>query len=174
MYPSEKQLTEQQSTSDKPRVLFVCTGNCCRSPLAEGILRSVAGDRIEVASAGVNPAGFIHPLTLAVLDRMGVRIDDLVSTGLSARSEERFDVMITLCDYAAAALPPGFQKQAVRIHFPLPDPSFHPGSEEQRELLCDSIAAQLKALAERIVSLDIGRSDKKQIQSAILELVKAP
>ncbi|HNJ05377.1 MAG TPA: arsenate reductase ArsC, partial [Leptospiraceae bacterium] len=56
----------------KPRILILCTGNSCRSHLAEGILRQAAGDFLEVASAGSKPAGFVHPLAIRAMKEIGI------------------------------------------------------------------------------------------------------
>ena len=58
----------------KPKILILCTGNSCRSHMAEGILKAAAGDILEIHSAGSNPSGFVHPKAIAVLQEIGVDI----------------------------------------------------------------------------------------------------
>ncbi|MFM7282421.1 MAG: arsenate reductase ArsC, partial [Planctomycetia bacterium] len=71
-------------SNDKPLVLILCTGNSCRSHLAEGILRQVAGNLIEVASAGSKPAGYVHPLAIRALGEIGIDISAHTSKHLDA------------------------------------------------------------------------------------------
>ena len=74
----------------KPTVLILCTGNSCRSHMAEGILRSVAGDVLDVQSAGSDPAGYVHPLAVRALADIGIDISGNLSKHMNEfRSEER-------------------------------------------------------------------------------------
>lgn len=106
-----------------PRILFVCTGNSARSPIAEALLRHHAGDRVVVASAGVSPRDRIHPHAVRVLrDRFGIDIHDQVprSIGDVARPGDGFDRVITVCDKAREHLPSLIAPR--RVHWSVPDP----------------------------------------------------
>ncbi len=104
------------------RVLFVCTGNSSRSPMAEGLLRWHAGPRVQSASAGIRPKP-PHPDAVAVMrDLYRVDISGHRPTPVEAITRERFDYVISLCDKAREACPE-FTGRPGRIHWSLPDPA---------------------------------------------------
>jgi protein-tyrosine-phosphatase/DNA-binding transcriptional ArsR family regulator len=105
-----------------PRVLFVCTGNSGRSPMAEGLLRQRAGTWLNAASAGIRPKP-VHPDAVAVLrDRYRIDIAGHRPTPVEAAARERFDYVISLCDRAREACPP-FPGRPALLHWSLPDPA---------------------------------------------------
>jgi arsenate reductase len=114
----------------KPTVLILCTGNSCRSHMAEGILRSVAGDILDVQSAGSTPAGYVHPLAIRALNEIGIDISANRSKHLNEFRDRNVETVITVCDNANKACP-GFPGQANRHHWPFPDPAKAKGSEEE-------------------------------------------
>lgn len=102
------------------RVLFLCTGNSCRSQMAEGWLRHLAGERFEAHSAGLEAHG-LNPAAVAVMAEAGVDISGHTSDRIEAYAEHPFDVFITVCDHAAEncpITPPG----SVTLHWSFPDP----------------------------------------------------
>ena len=115
---------------DRVRVLFLCTHNSARSQMAEGLLRQLAGDRVEVHSAGTE-ATHVRPLAIRAMDEVGVNISEQESKTLDRYLHEPFDYVITVCDEANEACPffPGAQS---RLHWPFEDPSKAEGSEEER------------------------------------------
>ena len=104
----------------KRRVLVLCTGNSARSQIVEGLLRSVAGDKIEVFSAGTHPKG-LNPLAVQAMQEIGIDISRHQSKDVSQFEGEKFDVVITVCDHAKEHCPafPG----ARMIHWSTPDPA---------------------------------------------------
>jgi protein-tyrosine-phosphatase len=86
----------------RTRVLFVCTGNAVQSQMAEALLRAIGADRFEVASAGTRPAECVHPLTMRVLERAGIKTLGSRPKSIEGFRRERFDVLITLSDEARA------------------------------------------------------------------------
>jgi arsenate reductase len=107
----------------KKKILFLCTGNAARSQMAEGLARANHGDKIDVVSAGSRPAGFVHPNAIRALAEIGIDIHDAQSKSADEFLAEPFDVVVTVCDSAAADCPnwPG----AKRIeHWPIEDPSW--------------------------------------------------
>jgi arsenate reductase len=137
------------------RVLFVCTGNCCRSQMAEAILRHVGGDRVIAASAGSQPAGYVHPLAIEAMRRMGISTDGQYSKGLDAFGEDLPEIAITVCDSAAAEVCPRLPGGAPTAHWGLPDPSFAPGSPEDRIEAALAVARQAKAWIEQLIALPL-------------------
>ena len=104
-------------SATKPLILILCTGNSCRSHLAEGILRAVAGDVIEVTSAGSKPAGYVHPLALQVMREIDIDISKHRSKHLSEFLDCPVDTVITVCGNADQACPI-FPGQVNRHHWP--------------------------------------------------------
>jgi arsenate reductase len=127
----------------KKRVLFICTGNSARSQMAEGLLRHMAGEEYDVASAGTSPKG-IHPLTIEVMKEVEVDLLGHTSKDLQRFVGETFDFVITVCDRARQHCPifPG----AEPIHWGFDDPVEAP-SERQAEAfrrVRDEIARRLR------------------------------
>jgi arsenate reductase len=114
----------------KGRVLFLCTGNSCRSQMAEGWLRHLAGDRFEVASAGTRPAG-LHPDAVLVMREAGVDIAGHRSKNVSEFLQQPFEFVITVCDSAKEACP-YFPGKVQRLHWSFPDPAASSGTYEER------------------------------------------
>ena len=121
------------------KVLFLCTGNSCRSQMAEAIVNARLGDAWEAYSAGTQPAGYVHPLALAALAEIGIP-----HQGRSKHADEYrnvpFDLVVTVCDAAAEACPvwlpapagaatPGGQGK--RVHLVFADPAKATGSEDE-------------------------------------------
>ena len=116
--------------SNKPLILILCTGNSCRSHLAEGILRAAAGDLIEVASAGSKPAGYVHPKSIEVMKEIGIDISGHTSKHLDEFLNRSVDTVITVCGNADQACPM-FPGQVNRFHWGFEDPAHATGSEEE-------------------------------------------
>ncbi len=114
----------------KERVLILCTGNSARSQMAEGFLRSLAGDRYEVYSAGTKPSK-VNPYAISAMSEVGIDISGHRSKHLSEFLGQPFDYVITVCDDAAEACPV-FPGKANRIHWSFPDPAAVQGTDEQK------------------------------------------
>lgn len=115
---------------DKPTVLILCTGNSCRSHIAEGILRTAAGSLIEVASAGSAPAGYVHPFAIRVMIEIGIDISSHRSKHMSEFITRPVETVITVCGNADQACPV-FPGQANRYHWPFDDPAKATGTEDE-------------------------------------------
>ena len=111
----------------KLRVLILCTGNSARSQMAEGLLRSIAGDRIDVFSAGSKPSR-VNPFAIQAMKERGIDISGQRSKDLSEYLNEPFDYVITVCDQATETCPI-FPGKAQRIHWSFPDPAAVQGSD---------------------------------------------
>jgi protein-tyrosine-phosphatase len=124
------------------RVLFLCTENSARSQMAEGLLRHLAGEMIEVCSAGSEPSQ-VHPYAVQVLARMGIDISHATSKHLDVFLDQTFDVVITVCDRMRECCP-AFPGKDEPIHWSLPDPvSLDVASEQERYAAFEQIAQQL-------------------------------
>jgi arsenate reductase len=115
----------------KPTVLILCTGNSCRSHLAEGLLRAAAGDLLTVASAGSKPAGYVHPLAVRVMREIGIDLSGHTSKHLNEFLAGQVETVITVCGNADQACPI-FPGQVNRHHWPFDDPAPATGTEEQK------------------------------------------
>lgn len=118
-----------QIVTKKHTVLFLCTGNSCRSQLAEAIVNSRFGDEWEAVSAGTNPTGYVHPKALQVLQEIGINHQGR-SKNVSEFRTAPFDLVITVCDSAAEECPV-WLGTGRRAHSSFPDPAKVTGSEEE-------------------------------------------
>ena len=150
--------------SEKRRILFLCTGNCFRSQMAEAILRHVDPVRFEALSAGSQSAGFVHPLVLAVLEEMHVPVIDQYSKSWNRFLHQRIDLLITVCDDAAEEVCPLWPDRPPTVHWPLPDPSFHPGSEDERLAMARRVAERLLLKIQRLAALDWQNHDAQDLR----------
>ncbi len=111
------------------KVLFLCTGNSCRSQMAEAIVNARLADTWQAFSAGTKPTGYVHPKALAALAEIGIR-----HSGRSKRADEfqdmDFDLVVTVCDSAAEECPLWLGK-GKRMHHSFPDPAKAEGTEEE-------------------------------------------
>tara|TARA_B100000475_G_scaffold195964_1_gene173081 strand:- start:128 stop:559 length:432 start_codon:yes stop_codon:yes gene_type:complete len=114
----------------KPKVLILCTGNSCRSHMAEGILRNAASELIEVASAGSNPSGYVHPKAITVLDEIGIDISSHTSKHMNDFLDQDVHTVITVCGNADQECPT-YPGQFHRHHWGFEDPAHAEGSEDE-------------------------------------------
>ena len=114
----------------KPKVLFLCTGNSCRSQMAEGLLRHHAGGRFEAASAGTSPAG-LNPLAVRAMEEIGIDISTQASKHVDSLAGQRFSHVITVCDKARESCP-AFPATTQALHWSFEDPAGAQGSDEER------------------------------------------
>lgn len=114
----------------KKRVLILCTGNCCRSQMAEALWRHHGGGSWEVFSAGSHPAGFVHPRAIEVMEEMQLDLSGQTSKSVEQFADESFDLVVTVCDRAKRACPT-FPGAARTEHWPFPDPVDAAGSNEE-------------------------------------------
>ena len=142
---------------NKPKVLFLCTGNSARSQMAEAFLRKFAGDRFDVYSAGLEPKE-INPFTIRVMDERGIDLNGQYSKDLRQFiGQMHFGYLITVCDRAAEKCPI-FPGMGERLHWSFEDPAAFEGSDQEKlarfRVIRDQIEAQIEAwLAEKNVSL---------------------
>ena len=115
----------------KRRVLILCTGNSCRSQMAEGWVRHALGERWEVASAGTHPAWGVSPLAVSVMAEAGVDISQQGPKHWSRFLDQPWDLVVTVCDHARESCPI-FPAAVEQIHVSFVDPTFAQGSEADR------------------------------------------
>ncbi|MGZ5567339.1 MAG: arsenate reductase ArsC, partial [Limisphaerales bacterium] len=142
----------------KPTVLVLCTGNSCRSHLAEGILRAAAGDILDVQSAGSNPAGYVHPLAIKVLTEISIDISKHRSKHLNEFLNQPIETVITVCGNADQACPI-FPGQVNRHHWGFYDPAKAEGTAEQKLLAFRQVRDEIGRVFEAYAA---GRKDQKK------------
>ncbi len=148
------------------RLLFLCTGNSCRSQMAEGWARFRSGGKVEAFSAGTRPQG-LHPLATRVMREAGVDISRQSSKGLEAFVGQPFDWVITVCDRASESCPVWPEAKA-RLHWSFDDPAAAVGREEERlaafRRVRDEIQRQVELFLDahagplRVPGASLGRS----------------
>lgn len=132
----------------KKRVLFLCTGNSCRSQMAEGLLRHIAGERFDAASAGTDPT-MVNPLAIEVMAEAGIDISAQRSKSVAEMEGQTFDYVITVCDNARANCPV-FPGGSNSLHWSIPDPAAVVGPHDQVLVVFrstrDSLASHIRRL----------------------------
>jgi arsenate reductase len=131
----------------KPNVLILCTGNSCRSHLAEAILRNAAGDLLEVHSAGSNPTGYVHPKAIQVMKEIDIDISGHTSKHMREFLDKKLDTVITVCGNADQACPM-FPGQANRYHWGFDDPAHAQGTNEEVLAVFRRVRDQIKLVFE--------------------------
>lgn len=126
----------------RKRALFLCTGNSCRSQMAEGFLRHMAGDRFEVFSAGIKPTQ-VNPLAIKVMAEAGVDISSHRSKSFMEFIGQKIDYVITVCDNAKQTCPI-FHGEYKKIHWDLEDPAEAQGNEQKKLVFFRKIEDQIK------------------------------
>jgi arsenate reductase (thioredoxin) len=140
----------------KPTVLILCTGNSCRSHLAEGILRAAAGDSLDVQSAGSEPAGFVHPLAIRVMKEIGIDISAHRSKHMNDFLRQPVETVITVCGNADQACPM-FPGQVNRHHWRFDDPAKAGGADEEKLAVFRRVRDEIKLVFEAYAA---GRRDE--------------
>lgn len=152
------------------RVLFICTGNACRSQMAEALLRDLDDPRFEARSAGSDPAGYIHPVAIETLRRMNVSLEGQYSKGWDEFADDENHIIITVCDHAASQPCPTWPGHPATAHWPLPDPSFVSGTEEDRVQLATQIANLLKERILKLIKLPLDRLTSEQVRTELARI----
>lgn len=140
----------------KPTVLILCTGNSCRSHLAEGVLRAAAGDMLDVRSAGSNPSGYVHPLAIKVMKEIGIDISGHRSKHMNEFLPQPVETVITVCGKADQACPM-FPGQLNRHHWGFADPAHAAGTDEEKLVVFRRVRDEIRAV---FTAYAAGRKDE--------------
>lgn len=132
------------------RVLVLCTGNSCRSIMAEALFNELGKGRYEAFSAGSQPAGHVHPESLRTLRRHGIEPGQPRSKSWDEFTDQRFELVVTVCDSAAAESCPVFLGPARKLHWSIPDPAKATGTTSDITAAFDEAFLMLK---DRIANL---------------------
>ena len=142
----------------KPTVLILCTGNSCRSHLAEGILRASAGALLNVQSAGSKPAGYVHPMAVRAIAEIGIDISSHRSKHLNEFLDKPVETVITVCGNADQACPI-FPGQVNRHHWGFEDPAHATGTDEEKMEVFRKVRDEIRGVFEAYAA---GRVDQNK------------
>ena len=133
----------------RKRALILCTGNSCRSQMAEGFVNHMLGGEWEAQSAGTSPAARVNPLAVRVMAELGVDISAQRPRHVDAMVGQRWDLVVTVCDSARETCP-FFPHQGEQIHVGFPDPAEATGSEVEQLVVFRQVR---DAIRERLVPM---------------------
>lgn len=133
----------------KKKILVLCTGNSCRSQMAEGYLRYFAKEKAEVYSAGVETHG-VNPDAIAIMQEDGIDISNHTSNNVNEYSDIDFDFVITVCDNAKERCP-YFPTRAKKFHYNFPDPAKATGTKEEITEVFRKVRDMIKAYCKQFV-----------------------
>ena len=128
-----------------PHILILCTGNSCRSHMAEGILQNALGASARVSSAGSDPSGYVHSMAIEVMREIGIDISSHTSEHMDTYLNQEVSVVITVCDHADQACPT-FPGNPARYHWPFQDPAKAEGSDEEIIVVFRRVRDQIRLI----------------------------
>jgi arsenate reductase (thioredoxin) len=137
--------------SDALTVLVLCTGNSCRSIMAEALINNLGRGRYRAWSAGSVPVGYVHPKSIETLKRHGMDPGQLRSKSWNEFAHQSFDLVITVCDHAAGESCPLFPGNPKKLHWSTPDPAKAIGSDSEIDAAFDRTFLRLKHRVEELV-----------------------
>ncbi|MCP4592904.1 MAG: arsenate reductase ArsC [bacterium] len=141
--------------------------------MAEALLRHLDAERFEALSAGSFPAGYVHPLVHAAGEEWGVPIENQHSKSWDDFADASVDVVITVCDAAAQETCPTWPGAPLSAHWPLPDPSFHPGSEEEQMQYALAVFSRLRTKIEALVRIDFDKGSPAELKAQLDRIAEA-
>lgn len=133
------------------RALILCTGNSCRSQMAEALWWYHGGDRLEAFSAGSRPAGYVHPIAVEAMREVGVDISAQESKHVNEFAGQPFDLVVTVCDHAQETCPT-FPRAKLVVHWPFDDPAEATGTAEEVLAEFRRVRDQIKETIDRHVA----------------------
>lgn len=142
--------------ADRLKILILCTGNSCRSILAEALLNHLGQGRVQAFSAGSKPAGEVHPKSLALLQSKGISTQGLRSKSWDEFGDTALDAVITVCDNAAGESCPVLMCAPVKAHWGVPDPAVATGTDEQIMKVFENSCATLESRIKALLALPEG------------------
>ena len=135
------------------KVLILCTGNSCRSQMGDGWLKHLAGDRIEVYSAGTHPEP-VNPYAVKVMKSSGIDISNYNSNLIDDYIDEAFDFVITVCDNAKERCP-HFPNSSIKIHHSFIDPASAKGTDAEITLVYETVRDQIRDFLIKFIDQNI-------------------
>jgi arsenate reductase len=152
------------------KILYICTHNRCRSILSEAVTNQFGQGRLVAKSAGSQPAGEVHPLSLKYLAESGINTDGLQSQSWNEFEDFSPDIVITVCDSAAGESCPIWFGASVKVHWGLSDPSKLTGSEAELAAAFNQTILSIRQRVEQLLTIDIDVNDKVALTAALEKL----
>jgi arsenate reductase len=151
------------------KILYICTHNRCRSILSEAITNHLSKGKILAKSAGSQPAGQVHPLSLMHLQQVGISTDYLACQSWHELENFAPDVVITVCDSAAKEPCPLWFGDAMRVHWSLADPSKCAGTHDEISQAFNSTIKEISSRVQQLLSLQDKWFDPQALQAALVK-----
>lgn len=152
------------------KILYICTHNRCRSILSEAITNQLAGDILEAKSAGSQPAGEVHPLSIYYLNQQGFSTQGLTSQSWDDFADFAPDLVITVCDSAANETCPVYFGDSVQVHWGLSDPSKIEGDTETQALAFMACIDEITTRVNQIKNIALKKPNQAELRSALAAL----
>ena len=149
------------------KILFLCTANSCRSILCEAVFNHLAPEGMKAYSAGSQPKGEVHPLSLNTLEKVGISTAGLFSKSSDVHVNLAPDFVTTVCDKAAGEACPVFFGPATKANWGLADPSEYQGTEEEIEAAFEATLEQIKTRIEAFLALPLSRLSAEQLKAEL-------
>lgn len=150
-------------------ILFLCTGNSCRSILAEATFNALAPAGMHALSAGSNPAGYVHPRSIALLQREGISCEGCFSKSWNDLPVTP-DIVISVCGSAAGETCPAYLGNAMRAHWGVEDPAHATGTDEEIDAAFMTAYRILRARIEAFLALPHETPDTAQLQAELIRI----
>ena len=154
----------------KMKILFICTHNRCRSILSEAIANHQNDDRLQAASAGSQPVGEVHPLSVKYLAEAGISTEGLQSQSWDDLESFEPDVVVTVCDSAAGEACPVWFGKSIKLHWGLEDPSKVQGTEAEIKAEFLKCMALIEERMQAILALDLDNLKGEALKAELLKL----
>ncbi|MCM2460315.1 arsenate reductase ArsC [Pseudomonas sp. CG7] len=149
------------------KILFLCTANSCRSILCEAMFNHLAPTEMQAYSAGSQPKGEVHPLSLKTLNKAGISTAGLYSKSSDVHVNLAPDFVITVCDKAAGEACPVFFGPATKAHWGLADPSEYQGTQEEMEAAFEATLEQIRTRIEAFLALPLKQLSAEQLKAEL-------
>ena len=152
------------------KTLVLCTGNSCRSVMAEGLLNHYGKDKVLAFSAGSIPTGNVHPMSLATLKRHGMSDQGYRSKSWDEFKDQPIDILITVCDNAAGEVCPIFFGKSMKAHWGVPDPAHYQGTPAEIEAEFNRIFTMLEKRVKAFLRLPFDKMPQEELLQKLNEI----
>ncbi len=152
------------------KILFICTHNRCRSILSEAMVNHLSNGRITAASAGSQPVGEVHPLSIKYLAEAGIATDGLISQSWDELESFNADVVVTVCDSAAQEACPVWFGKSIKLHWGLKDPSKVQGSEQEVKAEFLTCMGEIEKRVQAMLSLGLESLSGEGLKAELINL----
>lgn len=153
-------------------ILFICTHNRCRSIICEAIANQMSDGRLRAFSAGSQPAGEVHPLSLKYLENRAYTTNGLISESWNSYADKNIDLAVTVCDSAASESCPLWMGKATKAHWGLSDPSKVEGTEAEIEIAFLQLMDKVESRIQKLLALDLEHLSSGELQQVMTQIAE--